>query len=99
VKLTITAGQARDLACGSANPELGLTIELNEQIDTRRWVSVHRLVVKDTGGIYWATTYEQGLTESQDIWPFEDVSEVVFEAVEKVPVTTCEYRLVTVEDL
>jgi hypothetical protein len=92
VKLTITPEQARELAWGIANPELGLAIELNEQIDTRSWVSVHRLIVKDTGGIYWAATYEQGLTEYQDIKPFEDMTEVVFEAVEKVPVTTYEYR-------
>lgn len=43
-------------------------VELHcEQIDTRRWVSVHRLVFRapDDGKTY-AVTYEQGLTEHQD---------------------------------
>jgi hypothetical protein len=38
-----------------------------EQIDTRRWVSVHEVVFRapDDGQV-WSVTYVKGLTESQD---------------------------------
>jgi len=92
----LTREQAAELSYGVPghwdDAELGLTVESNEQIDSRRWVSVHLLVVKDRDGKFWAATYERGLTEYQDIDPFEDESEVTFYEVEKVPVTTYEYR-------
>lgn len=91
--LRLTKEQAQDLLDCQSNPELGLTVEHDEHIEDRRWVSVHLLVVKDDlFGRYWAAIYEQGLTENQDTWPFENVEEVQFIEVEKVPVTTYEYR-------
>lgn len=47
-----------------------------EQIDTRRWVSVHEVVFRapDDGRV-WSVCYERGLTESQDDtdpWNYED---------------------------
>jgi hypothetical protein len=52
--------------------------------------------VKDRDGRLWAVPYQRGLTESQDSRPFEDQAEVSFTEVEKVPVTSYEYRPVKV---
>jgi hypothetical protein len=91
--LKLPREQAQDLAWGETDPEDGLTVELNEQVDSRRWVSVHKLVVRDRDGKFWETDYEKGLTEYQDTRPFEDQEEVSFCEVEKVPVTRYEYRV------
>ena len=93
--LKLTGEQARDLVYDEADPELGLTVELDEQVASRRWVSVHRLIVRGEDGRLWAANYERGLTEYQDSKPFEDQAGVKFAEVEKVPVTTYEYRLVS----
>ena len=90
--LKLTGEQARDLAYGEADPEWGLEVEANEQIDSNRWSSIHQLVVRDKNGKFWAATYRKGLTENQDESPFEYDGEVEFREVEKVPVTTYEYR-------
>ena len=90
--LTLTGEESRDLVYSEADPVLGLEVEANEQIDTNRWSSIHRLVVKDKDGKLWAATYSKGLTEYQDERPFEDQAEVTFREVEKVPITTHEYR-------
>jgi hypothetical protein len=88
----LTGDQARELLCCRDLPDLGLTIEADEHIGERRWVSEHFLVVKDRDGKLWAATYDRGLTEYQDTEPFEDEAEVGFYEVEKVPVTTYIYR-------
>ena len=90
--LKLTGEQARDLVYDEADPALGLEVEFNEQTGSGRWMSHHRLIVKDKDGRFWAVPYQQGLTESQDSKPFEDQAEVEFREVEKVPVTSYEYR-------
>jgi hypothetical protein len=90
--LKLTGEHARALTWGETGPELNLTIELDEYTGSRRWVSEHRLIVKDGDGRLWAANYERGLTECQDSKPFEDQVEVEFTEVKKVPVTTYEYR-------
>lgn len=62
--------------------------------DTSRWTSYHSLVVTfdDEPGKFFMALYEQGLTESQDIQPFEDELEVTFREVEPYQVTTTAYR-------
>lgn len=90
--MILTGEQARELVSGEADPELGLEVEAKIQTGTRRWVSTHRLIVRDRDGRLWSSAYEQGLTEYQDTRPFEDLVEVAFGEVEKVPVTTYEYR-------
>jgi len=91
--MKLTREQAQELASyGAEDPELGLTVEMNEQIDSRRWVSVHVLILRDAEGKLWEATYERGLTENQDCQPFEYDDEVEFYEVEKVAVTTYEYR-------
>lgn len=90
--LKMSAADARELTYGGDFTAEGLTVELDEQTGTSRWVSLHRIVVKDRDGKFWAATYKRGLTENQDIDAFEDETEVTFYEVEKVPVTTYEYR-------
>ena|ERR1035441_4778043 len=90
--LTLTGKQAKGLAWDEPDPDWGYAVELNEQVGTKRWTSVHRLVIRDGDGKLWAACYEEGLTENQDSEPFEYQDEVEFSEVEKVPVTTYEYR-------
>ncbi len=90
--MKLTRAEAQELLYSRTDPYLRLQVELDEQVDIRRWVSVHRLIVKDADGRFWETSYEKGLTEYQDIEPFEDDNEVSFVQVEKVPVTAYEYR-------
>lgn len=97
--MKLTQEQARGLVWSEAWPELGLEVVLNEQTGSRRWVSVHQLVVKDADGRFWATTYECGLTEYQDTSPFEDETEVEFHQVEKVRLEAYEYRPLKTIDL
>ncbi len=95
--MKLTKQQAQDLVYSGSCSDLNLEVEADERIEDRRWVSLHALVVKDAVGKFWETTYERGLTEYQDIAPFEDESEVIFWEVEKVPVTTYEYHKVNVK--
>lgn len=90
--LKMSAQDARELAYGGDFTAEGLTVEADEQTGTTRWGIIHQLVVRDRDGRLWMTTYETGATEMQDYGPFEDVSEVTFDEVEKIPVTTYEYR-------
>jgi hypothetical protein len=63
----------------------------SEQIDTRRWVSVHQLIFRaPDDGKAWAITYERGLTEHQDgidLW----------DEAPEVTATEMELRLDTVQ--
>lgn len=95
--LKMSAADARELAYGGDFSAEGLTVESDKQTGTSRWESIHRLVVRDRDGRLWAVTYRQGLTESQESEPFEDMTEVTFYEVEKVPVTTYEYRKISRE--
>lgn len=76
---------------GPGGPEVaGLAYRLHqEQIDTRRWVSLHELVFRaPDDGKAWRVSFERGLTEHQDYtdpWAGRTVVEAV--EVEQVPVT------------
>ena len=74
-----------------ADPIDGFATELHrEQVDTRRWVSVHRLVFRapDDGQAY-AVTYQRGLTENQDgTDPWNYDNEIKGVEVEQRPVVT-----------
>lgn len=63
------------------------------QGDQSRWMMHHMLIVRkeDTGELF-AADYEVGLTEYQDVQPWDGYSEVEFYPVTVFPVTTCEYR-------
>jgi hypothetical protein len=93
--LILTGEQARDLVYDEADPALGLEVEARVRTGSSRWMSLHRLIVKDKDGRLWAVPYQQGLTESQETRPFEDLTEVEFREVERVSVTSYEYRPVT----
>lgn len=63
--------------------------------EERRWTSIHELVLKTADGRLWATGYERGLTECQDIGPFEDEGpEIPFEEVRRKVVETYAYEVV-----
>lgn len=67
-----------------------------EQIDTRRWVSVHHLVFRaPDDGKAWRVEYEQGLTETQDDhdpWNYKHEVEAV--EVELRPTTVMEWHAI-----
>jgi hypothetical protein len=65
-----------------------------EQIDTRRWVSVHELVFRaPDDGMTYSVTYEQGLTEDQDDTnPWNYDREVKATEVEQRPVVVQQWK-------
>ncbi|MGW9170144.1 hypothetical protein [Streptomyces decoyicus] len=82
-----------------AEDEPGYAVELHrEQVDTRRWMSVHQLIFRapDDGKVY-SVLYEQGLTEMQDDhdhWGYEDRVKAIEMEPQEVTVT----RWVAVQD-
>lgn len=86
---------------GPNGPEVeGLAYELHqEQVGTRRWVSVHELVFRapDDGKAY-RVYYERGLTEKQDDTdPWNGNAMVEATEVELVPVTVQHWQPVTAD--
>ncbi|WP_405620300.1 hypothetical protein [Streptomyces sp. NBC_00076] len=67
-----------------------------EQVDSKRWASVHELVFRaPDDGKAWRVYYERGLTEHQDDhdpWDYDRTVEA--DEVERVEVTTTEWRKV-----
>jgi len=89
----LTRDQALDLLWDGECGELpGYAREATVQVGSGRWVSYHQLVIRDDHGNLWAADYALGLTEHQDIDEFNGEEEIDFAEVEKVPVTTYEYR-------
>ncbi len=83
--ISMPAEDARELACGGDFSHLGWTVVYNEQTDSSRWESIHEIVFRDHQGCFWMSSYTQGLTENQDIGPWED--EDIAEFWRVVPVT------------
>lgn len=80
-----------------AEPGKEAEILHTEQIDSRRWVSIHEVVFRapDDGRV-WSVGYQEGLTEMQDgtdLW-FDDDT-VTADEMEAVEVTVTEWRKVT----
>lgn len=91
--MKLTRDQALDLLWDGECTELpGYAREATSQTGSSRWVSHHQLVIRDDYQNLWAADYCLGLTEYQDIDAFQDEDEVEFAEVEKVAVTTYEYR-------
>ena len=91
--MKLTRDQALDLLWDGECTDLpGFAKVAESQTGSGRWCSYHQLVISDDYGNLWAADFERGLTEMQDIDPFEDEEEVEFGEVEKVAVTTYEYR-------
>jgi hypothetical protein len=93
-----TLGLPHDLATEENAAEFPeAAVELHrEQVDTRRWVSVHELVFRapDDGKTY-AVTYEQGLTELQeDTDPWDYAKEIRALEVEARAVVITEWHSV-----
>jgi hypothetical protein len=73
----------------------GIAVELHrEQIDTRRWYSVHRLVFRaPDDGQPWAVDYVQGLTEVQeDMDEWRDAPAVTATRMEQYERTVTAWR-------
>jgi len=63
--------------------------------EEKRWTSIHELVIKTKDGALWRSLYEQGLTEYQDVEPFEYEGDLIeFTQVKPVPVEHIEYQAV-----
>lgn len=75
------------------NFDLNFKLVHTDQIDSRRWVSVHEAVYQDLNTLkYYWSTYEMGLTECQDTSPYEYVKdEIELIEVEPKEVTTTIY--------
>lgn len=81
--ITLSLDVASKLSWGGEGDDCdGWTVVRNERIDERRWVSVHELVI-ERDGVFYAATYEEGLTEHQDTRPWEGEKDAVFHRVEK----------------
>jgi hypothetical protein len=65
-----------------------------EQVDSRRWVSVHELVFRaPDDGLTYQVHYEQGLTESQDDTdPWNYYDEINGVEVQQQPVTVMQWQ-------
>ncbi|MFF1625603.1 hypothetical protein [Streptomyces sp. NPDC058272] len=79
-----------------AEPGKEAEILHTEQVDSRRWVSIHEVVFRapDDGRV-WSVGYQEGLTESQDgtdLW-FDDDTVTAVE-MDLVEVTVQEWRKV-----
>lgn len=80
--VNLPADLARDLAYGDPGDSVeGYTVVANEHIDTRRWESVHRLVIRNERGEHFMDTYRRGLTEYQDNGPYEGERQATFTPV------------------
>ena len=85
------------VGAGDQNP-FGVAVELHrEQVDTRRWYSVHRLVFQaPDDGQPWAVDYRRGLTEIQeDTDEWDDADEVTATLMERYERTVTAWRPVS----
>ena len=66
-----------------------------EQVDTRRWVSVHEIIfrVPEDRKTY-SVTYEEGLTEQQDADPWDYESTITAQEMEPYVVPVTKWRAV-----
>ena len=77
----LPADLARELVYNPGDTMDGWTVVAIEYVESRRWQSVHRLVIHNEAGEHFASTFRQGLTEEQETQPFEDETTVIFAPV------------------
>jgi hypothetical protein len=76
---------------GSDESHNGYTVVVSEDLDSGRWTSYHRLIIRRTADdTLWALPYEMGLTEYQDCDRF-DGDPVTVDRVRAIEVTTTRY--------
>ena len=74
----------------SEEQEAAYTVVYDEQEDSGRWNSYHRIVLQDVSSKkFYAADYELGLTESQ--WNEDDYSTQVVGEVKRIEKTVYEY--------
>lgn len=81
--ITLPASDARDLLDFEPGQEAfdGWTIAADERIGEGRWTERRRLVIRNGDGQHYAATYERGLTERQEMSPWEYDETVTFAPV------------------
>lgn len=90
-------GIPHELASADAPNPHGVAIELDrEQIDTRRWYSLHRLTFRaPDDGQPWSVIYRNPLTELQeDLDEWDDAREVTATRMEQYERTVTAWRAV-----
>jgi hypothetical protein len=90
----IPAQVARELAsCDPPARHEGFTVVENRDHDELRWEMVMELVVRDATGDLYRAFYRRGLTENQDMRPFEyEGDEIDFKPVRRRVVETYAYE-------
>jgi hypothetical protein len=96
-QITLSREQAQEMAwLDRGDTAGGYVIAENRQVEERRWVSVHELVIRQVStGSFYRAFYERGLTEYQDTEPFDKWSHpdgVTFTRVTQKPVTAYVYE-------
>lgn len=91
--ITLLAETARELAYSGAGETVGdWTVVANEYDGSGRWHSHHLLVIRPAvGGSLFGAIYERGLTEYQDVQPWEYDQEVTFDPYVARTVEVTEY--------
>ena len=78
--------------CQPANTVIEV-VENRHTGEEKRWTSIHEMVIRTKDQALWRATYERGLTECQEISPFEyGPDEIKFVQVKPVIVPTVEYQ-------
>lgn len=71
--VVLSAEDARELSyCDVEEGFDGWTVVANERRDHTRWMSHHRLVIRNEAGEHFAASYRRSLTEQQECQPWED---------------------------
>jgi hypothetical protein len=80
----LPAEVARELAYEKAGRTFeGWTVVENEQTGSDRWMSHYDLVIRNADGEHFSAWYQKGLTEYQDVRPWEGEKTARFEPVER----------------
>lgn len=88
--VVLSKAQAKDLVggCGIDGWEQCADVH----VDSDRWMEHRLLIIRSTAtDMLYGAEYEQGLTEDQDVQPFEYDDTVTFKPVEAREKTTVEY--------
>lgn len=75
----LPAELARELVAADIGKTIdGWTVADDVELGHGRWIEHRQLVIRSQNGEHFSAFYEEGLTEEQDITPWEDVTTVQF---------------------
>lgn len=93
--VTLTVELARELAYSDSGDTIdGWTVVAKEYLESRRWESLHWLVIRNEAGQHFADTYRLGLTERQDTGPYEYETTATFTPVAPTVKVVTEWKAV-----